>query len=492
MRIRLAPTLIVLAACAALCGAAASQAVAANCEPVIFDSGGYRFDFEVTALPGELAVNKPYGAIGHGGSEASGSTPKTLAAYDKWGNGYVFSATTTDFATATVEDKYLGPLDGCTLSADGRELAYPVVGIHGLEVQRRWFVDPGPLHGARILTVLRNPSPAPIAVTAVLGDPNEHGDLDSDGKTTAQATSDGSKAFSPNSSWGVTTDSSTFDEDPALAHVWDGVGGARRVSEVILSEDELRYAWKGISVAPGATVALISYEIQNAVIGRQTAAEVAGAVAQADAREKQSPASLYTGMSAAEIAGTLNWPRPTATAAIAPVMNANAARQVLLDGSASANTVADLPQCAPTYAWQVDDGATGSQSTLSHFFSPGRHRVELTATNSCGGSQTATTTFRVASGLKLGKVRRNARKGTATLKVRVLGAGRLKLSGKGLKARSSRVKKAGARTVLVKPAGKVKAKLASTGRAKVKVRVTLTPEGGKPSRATKAIVLRRD
>lgn len=293
-------------------GPATPGAAAADCErsrPPIFDGGGYIYDF----FPGTSV----YSALSDGGSNGPAGEPpgpvKVDDAWDDWGNIFVY-APGADLKVEA-ENVYEGPDDGCAFSLGGQEIAFPVRPLHGLEVQRRWYVDPGPLHGARSLIVLRNPSTAPIPVTVALGNPAGFGTLGSGERTRPNATSDGTGIFSPASFWGVTSDGLPVDGvssdlDPALAHVWDGAGGALRASEVVLNpgileEEVLYWDWK-VSVPAGATVALISYEIQAAVPSRETAAEVAQAVAQAEARQKQSPASLYLGMSAAEIAGTLN------------------------------------------------------------------------------------------------------------------------------------------------------------------------------------------
>jgi hypothetical protein len=87
-------------------------------------------------------------------------------------------------------------------------------------------------------------------------------------------------------------------------------------------------------------------------------------------------------------------------------------------------------------------------------------------------------------------VKRNTRKGTATLAVNVPGPGTLSLTGKGVRAQrtgdvgtasaSKTVTAAGTVKLLIKPKGKVKRKLNRTGKAKVTVNVTYTPTGEAP------------
>lgn len=498
-RSRLLLTLLALSLSAFSAGALASATAAAGppeCNRKISDGGGYTFEFGAAREGTELSLFDLYGAIGEAFANSPTEKPpgpvSALDAYDYWGGVYVYSAG-ADVTAPVLADKYNGPLDACVSSADGREIAYPVLPMHGLEVQHRWLVGSGALHGARVLTVLHNPSAAPIAVTVLQGDATAVGNLGSDTKTLPRATSDGSGVFSPASLWGVSTDGSVQDGDPALAHVWDGPGGAIRAREVVLGieayEDVLYWDW-AVTVPPGGTSSLISYEVMNAVPSRKTADEVALAAAEAEAHEKQAPASLYEGMSAAEIAGTLNWARPAAPVAkVAAVRKANAAKPVLLDASKSQAAVAGLPQCAPTYAWKTDDGAKGSGAKLRHLFGPGAHTATVTVGNSCGGSATAKVKFKVAKAIGLGKVTLDRTKGTATLKVRALGAGKLTLAGKGVVAQAKRLRKAGTVTLSVKPSAKLRSQLAATGKAKVRLTLTLKPKGGKASKLSKTLTL---
>lgn len=475
------------------------MASAADCNHSIFDSGGYLYDFEAV-VTNPFEVHNEYGAPSDGGSNGPAESPpgpvKTEDSWDDWGDVFVYSVG-SNFANPTVSDKYLGEKEGCTFTAGGQEIAYPFAAMHGLEVQHRWFVDPGTLHGGRILTVLRNPGAAPAAVDVVQGDASAYDDLGSDSATASRATSDGSNVFSANSLWGVSSDNATTDSDPALAHVWDGAGGAVRANEVVLGggaseKDVLYWAWKNVTVAPGETKAFISYEIQNADPSRATSLEVAGAVAQAQAREAQPLPSLYTGMSAAEIAGTQNWKRPDPTAAIAPVASANAAKPVVLNGAASIGA-AGLSQCTiASYAWKADDGKTGTGPTFSHLFTAGRHKATLTVANNCGGApQSSEVKFKVAKGFKLGKAKPDPKTGTVKLKVTVLGPGKLTLKGKGIEKRVKSFKKAGKATLTVEAKGKTLAALLSSGTAKAKVTVTFSPKGGKGASQAKTITLKK-
>jgi subtilisin-like proprotein convertase family protein len=97
--------------------------------------------------------------------------------------------------------------------------------------------------------------------------------------------------------------------------------------------------------------------------------------------------------------------------------------------------------------------------------------------------------------LTTGKPKLNKKKGTAQVPVTVADAGQLTLGGKGIKtaAATKAVAVAGPGTVklTVKPKGKTRGKLNSTGKAKVKAKITFTPNGGAPNVQTKKIKLKK-
>jgi hypothetical protein len=84
----------------------------------------------------------------------------------------------------------------------------------------------------------------------------------------------------------------------------------------------------------------------------------------------------------------------------------------------------------------------------------------------------------------------NKSKGTAKIKVEVPGAGRLKLTGKNVKSVGKEVD-GGSETLTVKPSGKAKNKLESTGRVRVAVRITFTPTGGEPNSVSRKLTLKQ-
>jgi subtilisin-like proprotein convertase family protein len=97
--------------------------------------------------------------------------------------------------------------------------------------------------------------------------------------------------------------------------------------------------------------------------------------------------------------------------------------------------------------------------------------------------------------VRAGKPKLNKKKGTARLPVTVGDAGQLTMRGKGVKSASASKSKAvagpGTVKLTVKPKGKTRKKLNSTGKASVKVKLTFTPNGGTSSTITKKIKLKK-
>jgi hypothetical protein len=105
------------------------------------------------------------------------------------------------------------------------------------------------------------------------------------------------------------------------------------------------------------------------------------------------------------------------------------------------------------------------------------------------GPKSVTANF-VAFGFGKG-IKRNKRKGTATIPVAVGAPGALTLSGKKIKPRSTAVAAAGTAKFRVAAKGKALKKLRKTGKVKVNLTLTFTPAGGVPSTLTKKVQLKR-
>lgn len=93
--------------------------------------------------------------------------------------------------------------------------------------------------------------------------------------------------------------------------------------------------------------------------------------------------------------------------------------------------------------------------------------------------------------IKFGKLKRNAKKGTARLFVNVPGPGVLTLSGKQVKRVKKAAKKAGKVALPIKAKGKALGRLKKKGKAKVRAKVAFTPNEGTAFEKTKKVKLVR-
>jgi hypothetical protein len=362
----------------------------------LFDSGGYFFDTDgAQATPSRDAA---FGALDDGGSNGPAANPpgpvENDDSWDSLGGLFVGGDALTNLYTSTDDNS-------CSLEAGGRQLAFPVVNINGLDVQRKLFVSPSGLPGGRLLEIVHNPTATPVTTSVQLGDTqagNNQDDLGSDNTTVTDFSSSGDTTLNSSDLWGVTTDHTvgTLDDD-ALAHVFDGAGGADRVDFVSLTGtvptdtfDNLAYRWDNVAIPPGGTAAFLSYEIQQADATLDAVTDAGLARAQAVAYEAVPYAQVYSGMSDAEIAAVRNWPHPPAVAAIAAVTGATDRTAVTLSNAGSAASVVPGICQTATSSWNFGDGTTGSGGSVSHRFRAGTYNVTLTVANDCGGVATAT------------------------------------------------------------------------------------------------------
>ena len=91
----------------------------------------------------------------------------------------------------------------------------------------------------------------------------------------------------------------------------------------------------------------------------------------------------------------------------------------------------------------------------------------------------------------LGKAKLNKRKGIAKLPADVPNAGKLVLSGKGLKKQTKTVDGAGKTKLIVKPKGRLRTMLEEKGRAKARAKVRYTPRGGDSRTRSRKVTLRK-
>jgi hypothetical protein len=164
--------------------------------------------------------------------------------------------------------------------------------------------------------------------------------------------------------------------------------------------------------------------------------------------------------------------------------------------SCGAEWLGDIPEArlyrAPvstSVAWSSGGkpvaGAAGSQLAPR---AVGEYACTATGSNLAGSASQVSPPTAI---YKLGKVRLNRKKGTATVAVMTPGTGRLSVRGKGVRSAAVSVKAGKTSIIAVKPAGKAKKKLARTGRAKLKLSFSLAVSGGVPAVQRKSIVLRK-
>ena len=379
----------------ALLASVPSAASAATCGGDFnYDSEGYLWDF---SSPNDYGM----GTIEDGGGNVRSGGGDT---YDEWGMLFVGDET---LAAAYVPSGN----DSCFNEDSGREQVFPTVSIGGLDVQRKVYVSATGLPGARILNIVHNPSDSPRTTSIQVGNllggrvgTVYGGSLGSDDDTRVRASSEDDGSITRADTWAVTSDHSDGDpsytnDDFALAHVFDGSGGADTVDFATLqggSRDQLGYGWRDVTIPAGGTVAYISYEVQQAVAGANGRAEDEAAKNAALAYAARPLPQIFAGMSDPEIAAVRNWPHPEPTASFAPLRRPTDRAQTVL--SAADSTASSVPgSCAGiTYAWDLGAGVPATGAQVVHRFPAGSNEVALTVTNSCGASATSRRTIDVA------------------------------------------------------------------------------------------------
>ena len=162
-------------------------------------------------------------------------------------------------------------------------------------------------------------------------------------------------------------------------------------------------------------------------------------------------------------------------------------RGVSIPGSA---TVGDTVQFSASGVdvWSVGapsfdfgDGAQAGGDAVSHVYSaPGSYTVRVTATDAVG--RTTTTSGAIAvkarNSFTIGKLKRNRKKGTATLAVTIPEPGTLVASAKGVKKATLRSAKGNTVRIPLKAAGKGLKRLNGKGKLKFRLKVTYSPVGG--------------
>ena len=372
-------------ALALLPGTALADSCARDGFQSLFDSQGYEFD----------TVASPWVGLHDGGSNGpDGLPPGPVATTNSWNNWGALFVGGDDLAH--VYSVPAAESDACQVDLGGQQLVFPAEPIDGLEVQRKLFASASGLPGGRLLELVTNPGGEPAITSVQVGDDkNGMGQLGSGAKTAVWATSDGNIALGSGDLWAVTSDHAfgTSNSSPALAHVFDGAGGREQASSISLNGPYLMYRWTNVVIPPQATVAFLSYEVQQVVADRNAANEDAAATSAALAYEGLPLTQVYAGMSDAEVAAVRNWPHPAPVAVIIASGSSDGA-DTRLSSAGSVSTAAGVCQGA-SFAWDFGDGTTGSGRVVSHRFAAGERGVRLTVTNSCGESASATKTLSI-------------------------------------------------------------------------------------------------
>jgi hypothetical protein len=129
--------------------------------------------------------------------------------------------------------------------------------------------------------------------------------------------------------------------------------------------------------------------------------------------------------------------------------------------------------------------------TVPGIAQPGTYDVTITAKTAGGASVSQTAKLTVTQPrIKLGKVKLNRAKGTATLSVGVPSAGTLTVAGKGIVKAKKTAREAKTLKILVKAKGKAKAKLEELGNSKVKAKISFKPASGIAVKKSKSITLK--
>jgi hypothetical protein len=154
-------------------------------------------------------------------------------------------------------------------------------------------------------------------------------------------------------------------------------------------------------------------------------------------------------------------------------------------------TAADVWPVGPP-AFDFGDGSQASGGAVSHAYSgPGSYAVRVTVTDAVGRSASATGPILVKARnfFTIGKLKKNRRKGTATLAVTIPEPGTLVVSGRGIRRATLRSDKGATLRVPLKGAGKGLKRLNRKGKLKSKLKLVYSPVGGDPNSQQRRIAL---
>ena len=246
-------------------------------------------------------VSTSDGSLDDGGNTTPGR--ESSDAYDGWGyfniNGdYYYAGSEGGGGGGSAPLVLEQPPTTLSYEDNGLELVLPAVTMAGLSVYRKIYVPATGPGFARYINAIHNPTEAPVTVELSFS-----GDLGSDSNTELQGTSSGSQSdvTAGTDTWFVTDDYNLSDADAALAHVFDGAGGADQADSVFFEQDDDEPAvyWKDVTIQPGETKIYLFFEAQRD--------EASQALAAADYIENI-PSALFEGMSEDELSAVQNFP----------------------------------------------------------------------------------------------------------------------------------------------------------------------------------------
>lgn len=227
------------------------------------------------------------------------------------------------------ENDFIGNQTGTGVAdVNGQQISIEQDDLAGLDVTRRIYV-PATGYFARYIESLTNPTSSPITVDVQV---NGNIQYPSSGGSALVATSSGDSALSTSDQWLVTDQ--VYGglnwplSEPALGEVFAGPGAAQSpaVASLTLPSSQnslyypaLEYRWNGITIAPGATVEIMHFAVQESLTGQAM---------NAVQRLVQEPPEIFAGLTANDAADILNFAVPSSLTSTLPALTLPAAGSV--------------------------------------------------------------------------------------------------------------------------------------------------------------------
>jgi hypothetical protein len=240
-------------------------------------------------------------------------------------------------------------------------------------------------------------------------------------------------------------------------------------------------AWGLRLVAPSAAAnrPVHCIRIETGAVPQETDAFCAGSVQQGQANSAdlrvgapKKPVEAFVGGK-----GTLSFPLKFASTNTSVPTFSMSATTTAKGGKAKVGSGKFTPGALDPTTHRSPNGTGKVTVTLPKKVKAKTYNVTLTAKAPQGGIATAVGKLKVVKPkLKFGATK--AGKGFATLKVKVPGAGKLTVSGKGVKKAKKKAKKKKTLKIKITPTGDARARLSQAGSVKLKVKVTFKPTSG--------------